>query len=282
MDFQAARDVGLQAGRAPFHGALELVFAPGLRGTVLAHAHVTAPLKIVRPFLLDGGRALVQILTLGPGLCAGDQCTIDVTVEAGARAVVITQSASRLLSMPEGAPATQSVNLTVTADGQLEYYPGLTIPFADSSFNQRVHARVESGARLGVLESWSTGRTGRGEHLRFRRLSSRTTIAVDGLPAYADALELEPAAANVAGAGILEGYRYVASGFWHGATLGSGAPMPPSDGSLMAMGQSTVDQVYLRALAMDGYALGETLQAAVQRVNAAWGFEPIPLRRFTS
>jgi len=236
----------------------------------------------VRPFLLDGGRALVQILTLGPGLCAGDQCTIDVTVEPGARAVVITQSASRLLSMPHGAHAAQSVALTVKAGGQLEYYPGLTIPFADSSFSQRVDARVDAGARLGVLESWSTGRAGRGEHLRFRRISSRTTIAVDGMPAYTDAVELEPAAANVGGAGILEGYRYVASGFWYGATLGPAAPMSASNGSLTAMGQSTVDQVYLRALAMDGYALGETLQAAVQRVDAGWGFEPIPLRRFTS
>ena len=58
---------------------LELVFTPGPRGTSLAHSHVAAPLKIVRPFELDAERALVQILTLGPGLCAGDHYTIEVT-----------------------------------------------------------------------------------------------------------------------------------------------------------------------------------------------------------
>jgi hypothetical protein len=40
--------------------------------------------------------------------------------------------------------------------------------------------------------------------------------------------------------------------------------------------------VYLRALAHDGYALGEALQGAIQRVNTGWGVEPVPLRRFTS
>ncbi|MEP6918371.1 MAG: urease accessory protein UreD [Acidobacteriota bacterium] len=268
--------------RAPFHGSLELVFAPGPRGTVLAHAHVTAPLKIVRPFALDGGRALVQMLTLGPGLCAGDRYTIDVTVQPGASAVVIAQSATRVLGMPDSADARQSVRLTVSAGGQLEYYPGLTIPFAGSSFLQRVEAHVHPGARLGILESWSTGRISRGEHLRFRRISSRTTVSVNGSPAYADALELEPARADVAGTGILEGYRYVASGVWYGATLDPSEPESASDGVLTAIGHSTPDQVYLRALAMDGYALGVALQAAVRRVNTGWGLEPIPLRRFTS
>ena len=274
-------DARTALARSPVRGLLELVFAPGHGGTVLAHAHVTAPLKVVRPFALGGGRSLVQILTLGPGLCAGDRCVIDVTVQPGARAVVIMQSAARLLGMAEGDVATQCVRLTVKAGGQLEYYPGLTIPFADSSFVQRVDAHVETGARLGILESWSTGRTGRGEHLRFRRISSRTTVAAGGVPAYADALELEPAAAHVSGTGVLENYHYVAAGFWYGAALEPGPCGCRPDGVLTAMGQSTPDQVYLRALAMDGYALGETLQAAVARVDAAWGFEPIPLRRFT-
>jgi hypothetical protein len=85
----------------------------------------------------------------------------------------------------------------------------------------------------------------------------------------------------VSSIGILENYRYLAAGFWYGATVGSEPAASPVDGVLTAMGHSTPEQVYLRALAMDGYALGEVLQAAVARVDAGWGFEPIPLRRFT-
>jgi urease accessory protein len=270
------------ASAARFRGRLQLAFAPGLHGTVLARAYAAAPLKIVRPFPLAGGGVLVQVLTLGPGMCAGDTHEIDITVEPGARAVVIMQSASRLLSMPEGSHASQEVTLTVRSGGQLEYYPGLTIPFADSSFVQRVAARVETGARLGILESWSTGRSSRGEHLRFRRISTRTTVTVDRNLAYADAVELEPGVHNVQGTGVLESHRYVASGFWYGATLASGPPLSAPEGTLVALGQSAPDQVYLRALAMDGYALGEMLQSAVHCIRSGWQQSAIPFRRFTS
>jgi hypothetical protein len=40
--------------------------------------------------------------------------------------------------------------------------------------------------------------------------------------------------------------------------------------------------VFLRALAHDGCEMAATLQSAVDAINAAWGLEPIPLRRFVS
>jgi urease accessory protein len=250
--------------------------------TVLAHAHVQAPLKIVRPFALDDGRVLVQILHLGPGLCGGDEYTIDITVSRHARVVVIMQSASRLIGMPDGTHASQHVRLTVEPDGHLEYYPGLTIPFADSSFEQRVEVTAAPDSRVGILEIWGTGRNGRDEHLAFRRMSSRTTMMVDGEIVYADATELKPAAHDVGGTGILEGHRYLASGFWYNATLDREAKIAIRNGVLCAFGQSTPESVYLRALAMDGAVMAETTSDAARIVNAAWGLTPIPLRRFTS
>lgn len=269
-------------GATRLHGRLVLAFAAGPHGTSLRHAHRAGPLKIVRPFPLEGGGLLVQVLTLGPGMCAGDRHSIDVTVAAGARAVIIMQSASRLLAMDEGDHARLDVQLTVRSRGQLEYYPGLTIPFANSCFVQRITASVESGGRLGLLETWATGRTSRGEHLQFRSISARTLVSVDGSPAYADAMELAPSTHDVAGAGVLEGHRYVASGFWHGATLAADDPLAAPPGTLAALGQSGSEQVYLRALSRDGYALGETVQHAVHRIDRAWNQPPVPLRRFTS
>jgi urease accessory protein len=273
--------IAIEPRAAPVQGRLELVFAPGHGGTSLARAHSSAPLKIVRPFPLGRGRALVQVLTLGPGFCGGDHYALDITVEPGARAVVIMQAATRILGMTGDAQATQSVNLTVHSGGQLEYYPGLTIPFADSRFVQRVHVAAAADARVGILEHWSMGRSSRGEHLRFRRLSSRTTVLMAGAPVYADAIELEPSLTNVAAAGLLEKYRYTASGFWLGASPDF-ADVQSVEGTLMAFGHTAPDQVYLRALAMDGHAMGRLLQSAVDRINAAWGLEAIPLRRFTS
>ena len=263
-------------------GRIDLVFAASGTGTVLAHAYARAPLKIVRPFDLDDGRGLVQILQLGPGLCAGDEYTIDITVRAGARAVVIMQSASRIIGMPERTDATQRVTLKVEAGAHLEYYPGLTIPFADASFVQRVDVDAARDSRVGILETWGMGRSGRGEHLAFRRISSRTTMTIDGDVVYADAMELEPSSAALGGTGVLEGYRYAASGFWHNAALDPGATLAARDGVITAFGPRTAQSVYLRALAMDGSSMAEMTGEAVQIVNAAWGLPAIPIRRFTS
>jgi urease accessory protein len=264
------------------NGLIELVFRRGYKGTSLAHSRVSAPLKIVRPFALDGGRTLVQVLTLGPGLCGGDACTLDVLVEPGARAVVIMQAASRILGMCDDEVATQSVNLVAGAGALLEYYPGLTIPFADSCLTQRITVTADPDSRVGILECWAMGRTTRDEYLRFKHLSSRTVVSVGGRAVFADALEIEPALMNAAATGALENHQYVASGFWYGVP--EDAPLTaPRSTSLVAFDRcASRDQVFLRALAHDGYEIATTLQSAVNTINAAWGLEPIPLKRFVS
>ena len=78
-------------------------------------------------------------------------------------------------------------------------------------------------SRVGVIETWAMGRAARDEYLQFRSLSSRTTLHVDERLAYADAMQLEPGVSDVANAGVLAGRRYVAAGFWHGATLAAEA-----------------------------------------------------------
>jgi urease accessory protein len=264
----------------PTVGRLSLNFALGPSGTTLARSHVSAPLKIVRPFALDAGRALVQVITLGPGLCSGDIFTIDITVGRGARVVVVMQAASKILGMPDDSTATQTVNLSVAAGAQLEYYPGLTIPFANASLTQRINVSADGEARLGILESWAMGRHSRGEHLCFTRLSSRTLVRVDGQPVFADALEIEPGATDACAIGVLENHRYVASGFWLGVPADTPLAAIPT-GALVAFDRCTApERVFLRALASDGYQMATALQSAVDAVTAAWGFEPIPLRRF--
>jgi len=263
-------------------GSLRLRFTASHDRTVLSHSDVVAPLKIVRPFHLEDGRLLVQVLSLGPGLCGGDTCNVDVTVEAGARVVLVAQSATRVLaSRADQTPARQEVRLTVRSGAQLEYYPGLVIPFPDSALEQRLEIALEADARVGVIESFAMGRTGRGEYLRFRRLLSRTIVTCDGAPLYRDGIDLQPQSANVAGMGVLEGYRYVASGYFRGAHA---APAQDErvDGLLAAVGEAGPDQVYVRTLAADGCQLAECLQKTLRTLQAQWGLLPIPPQRFTS
>jgi len=262
-------------------GGAELTFAARGGRTVLVDSHVRAPVALVRPFPLADGGQLVQLITIGPGLCGGDRLRIQIAVETGARVVLTTPAATRVLSMDDGQHAEQRVELAVAAGATLEYYPAITIPFPDSSFRQTISVSARNGARVGVLETWALGRAARDEYLGFRSLSSRATLEVGGKLLYADATELNPGRDRLAGAGMLARRRYLASGFWFGVTLPEEAPGAVDNSDiLVAMAQSTPAVAYLRALASTAPTLETTLSGAAARIAAAWEQTPVSLTRF--
>ncbi len=265
-------------------GGAELTFARRGDATVLTHARVEAPLKLVRPFALDDGRLVVPLITLGPGLCGGDVCTIDVHADEGARVIVMNTAATRVLGMTDDAQAVQRVRLTAGPAAHLEYYPGLTIPFPDSAFVQEIAATAAADARVGILETWALGRAARGEYLRFRHVRSHTTVHVNDRLIYADATLLEPGTNALPGAGVLDRRRYLVSGFWYGADVSSDRWGQTRDAalhtSLSAFGQSNPGQVFLRALGDDAQALDAAVRDALARVADAWKVSPLRLERF--
>jgi urease accessory protein len=257
--------------RHGLHGSVSLTFARRGSRTVLADSRIEAPMTVVRPFDLPDGRLMIQLITLGPGLCGGDSISIDIAADEGARVVVTTTAASKIMSMEAGTRAEQHVTLRAGHEAALEYYPLVTIPFPESALTQTVRVEAAARSRVGVLETWALGRAARGEYLQFTCLSSRTTMAVDGALRYADATHLEPAVHDLTGAAILAGHRYLATGFWQGATLRGGtSPEHRADDVLMAFGQSQTGLVYLRALGRDGPALENALRRATEAVAGAW------------
>lgn len=243
-------------------------------------------MTVVRPFDLPDGRLVVQLITLGPGLCGGDVLRIAVTAEEGARVIVTTTSATKVLSMADDRHAEQHVVLQAGDDASLEYYPSLTIPFPGSALKQTVTVTAAPTARIGVTECWALGRVARGEYLNFRSLASRTTLAIDGRLLYADALDLEPAVNNVAGAGVLSNRRYLAAGFWLGVDGIAADPASDAftrsiqDPTQVAFGQTAPGLVYLRALGDDGPAMDAAVQRSVELAALAWGVAPVRLDRF--
>jgi urease accessory protein len=259
------------AARHGLTGSVTLAFERRGPRTVLTESRIEAPMTVVRPFDLADGRLMIQLITLGPGLCGGDSIRIDVAAGDGARVVVTTTAASRIMSMEAGAHAEQHVTLRAGHEAALEYYPLVTIPFPGSALTQTVRVEAEATSRVGVLETWALGRAARGEYLQFTCLSSRTTMSVGGMLRYADATHLEPAVNDLTGGAILAGHRYLATGFWQGPTLGAVTLPAHSPGDvLMAFGQSQPGLVYLRALGTDGPALEDALRRATGAVASAW------------
>lgn len=267
-------------------GELELVFRERRGVTYLAEQYMRAPLKVWRPFPLPDGRALLQIVNVSPGVMAGDRYRLTITVKGGAKLVLINQSATKIHRMPSGETASQEITLNVEGGAELEYYPGLTIPFPESDFTQRTHVNLASNGCFGMLESWAMGRTGRGEYLAFRRLSSRAYVHRKGCPIYADALELEPHALNTSGWGLLEGSKYLASGCWwwrevtkreEGREKKPALPGEPAliSGVLPSQGE------FVRALYPEGLALSQALQVWLDGWRQQKQLLPFRLARYS-
>jgi urease accessory protein len=271
----------VEAAAGPASARLELVFRARQGLTYLAPHAVRSPLKVVRPFALPDGGALVQVLLNGPGLFAGDHYDISIVVEPGARAVVMSPSATKIHQMPDGGSATQSVRLRVESGACLQYLPPLNIPFPEAELRQCVSVDLAAGSRFGIVEAWAMGRVERGEHLRFRRLSSRTRVTVEGAPVYRDALELAPADARPHGWGLLEGRRYVVSGYWQGPSIAVPEAFVGKDLEALAVfGAVEPGGHYFRGLFLDSLAMQRAIAEVEQAVAGSWVLPAISLRPF--
>ena len=175
---------------------LELTFRERASKTYLAEQFVSSPLKVLRPFDLGDGRALLHIINVGPGVLGGDRYALNIHVKQGAKVTLVNQSATKLHPGLADTAAEQTISFHVETGADLFYNPGLTIPFRDADFSQRVTVRLKEGARFGMLERWSMGRTAMGEAFAFRKLSSRVRIYRTGKLVYADGLELTPSLAT--------------------------------------------------------------------------------------
>jgi urease accessory protein len=237
-------------------------------------------MRCVRPFALESGERLLQLLHVGPGLMGGDRLELDVEVFPGAQAVLVAQAATKVHAMDVGAQAELRVRLRVAAGGSLEFHPGLTIPYAGSALRQRVEVDLEAGARFALVERWSAGRVARGERHLYRHVSSRVRVRSGGVPIYADALELEAGTGDAVG--VFEGHDYLAGALF----IGGGAPplgRPPAPaGPLVTTLQFGPERYVARALARDGFALGRALGEVVSAWRRADGRPPIPFERFGS
>jgi urease accessory protein len=262
-------------------GRASLIFARHGPRTVLIESRVAAPLALVRPFELPGGRLVVQMVTLGPGLCSGDLIDLEVIVQDDAEVLLTTTAATRIMSMDPGQQAEQRIRFRADRGSSLEYYPAPAIPFPGSAFVQTLSIEAHPTARVGVVESWALGRSARAEYLQFRSLSSQTRLAVAGTLAYADALALEPARHDLAGVGVLDGRHYLAAGFFLGVdSIPDGAPAPSTNRVDVALALTRPGLAYLRALADDAPSLDAAIQGSLERVARAWGQPLTALDRF--
>lgn len=257
-------------------GVLHLHFGTRDGRTVLLRDLQKAPLMIVRPFELPCGTLMVFVVNPTGGVLGGDHSEVRVTVDGGARALILTQSATRVQPSAEGEAATQDIHLTVATGGRLEFYPERTLPFAGSVFRQHLRAELEEGAELGLTETLASGRVGMGERLRFAEYTSRVEVWRGGRRVYLDALRLRPGE-HTRAPGVWGAHDYAATGVW--VSEGKMQDWPAVPG-LLATGRSAGGAVWLRASARQGPELDAALNAARESLRRQlFGAAPLRVRR---
>ena len=257
-------------------GILHLRFEEKRGKTVLARDQQKAPLMIIRPFELPCGTLMVFVVNPTGGVLGGDHSEIVAEVGAGARVLILTQSATRLQPSPSGARATQDIRFRVASGGRLEYYPERTLPFAGSAFSQTVRADLEDGAELGLSETLASGRVHMGERLAFADYRSRVEVWNATTRLYLDRLKLEPGQ-HTRAPGIWGDLDYAASGVWVGS--GSVQHWPALPGQL-ACGHTAGGAVWLRSASRRGPELDRALNAARESLRAqVFGAQPLQVRR---
>lgn len=254
---------------------LELTFSRQGDTTIISSQWAASPLKIWRPFEVGSGRILVQIVNVSPGIMAGDDYRLELKVQPGAKVVVVNQSATKLHSVSGGYEAKQTVLIQVEDDAELEYYPGLTIPFPNTDYVQRVEVSLAQRARFAMLERYAVGRVERGEVHRYRKVSSLVRVTRDRKPIYADGLELKE------GVGLLDGHAYVASGVfcWEESSKPENLQ---TESMLLVSGQGANEVSYLRALGKNGLELKTSLDDFVNTWRSEQGLEAVVFSRFSS
>ena len=188
-------------GARSARGRLELVFgvdAPrvsaGATRTRLRHSVQIPPLRVVRPFDLPRGGALVHLHNVSGGVLGGDQLDNEIRLEEGARVQVTTTGSTRIYRHRTGGPTAQQVTrYSVGPDALLEVLPDSLIPYAGSRYRQVTSYQLAPGACLLAWELVTPGREAHGERFAYDSLELQTTICAGAVPLAIERMQLEPA-----------------------------------------------------------------------------------------
>jgi urease accessory protein len=161
----------------------------------------------VRANYPDGsGAPEVQITNPSGGILGGDDLSLEVRLEPGASATVLTQAANKAYRGPE---AHGRAAFEVADGAALEYLPHHLIPYADSSYRQSTGFHLAPSATLIAWEACSAGRIARSERFAYARLSSTTRTVRDGRPEVVDGFDLR----GEGGGEPFGGYSYLGAAY---------------------------------------------------------------------
>jgi urease accessory protein len=183
------KHLALAANEAGRIGGVRLELVNDKGRTTLGHCYQQVPLRVVPPFQFEPGQpALLYLLNPTAGLMDGDGQRVEIHARAGAQAIVVGQSATRIHPCLHRY-ATQQWHVHLEPGARLVLLPGPAIPFENCRYFQRVVIDLAEGANLAWGDIWLAGRYARGafsERYRFQRVVQELTVRRSGALIFRD------------------------------------------------------------------------------------------------
>ena len=176
------------------------------------HQFHQGALRVLRPhYLDDSGQVCYVVVNPGGAYLGADLYVMDVEVQAGAKLLLTTQSATKVYRTP-GSFAEQRMRLRLGAGAQLELAPDQLIAYREASYRQNTNITMHPTSSLVMSEVITPGWSPDGASFRYEELRLRTEIRIEsgGLLAL-DNLLIRPPQHDVTGMGFMEGFSHVGS-----------------------------------------------------------------------
>ena len=180
-----------------WEASLRLRFAARGERSVLAERRHRGPLLVQKPLYPEGaGGAICHVVILHPpaGVAGGDSLEIEVTVEAGAHAVLATPGATKWYKSL-GREAAQRVTLTLQAGARMDWLPQENIVFDDAHARLATTVTVAPGASAIGWDAVVLGRQASGETWARGSLAMETMVNGGARPLWIESAQLDAGSA---------------------------------------------------------------------------------------
>ena len=259
--------------------------------TFLTYSRSTHPWHFLPPHYLDDtGCATTFLVNASGGLVGGDQLFLKTSLQPQTHVLLTTPSANKIYKSQKKS-AKQIVEFAVGPEAILEYLPLVTIPFANSRFDQITSITLSPQSTLFLLDAMASGRIARGERWQFAHYGNHITISMANgkktIERYA--LSCHHGHDNI---GLVRDWDYVASLFFIGdrysseiwqtlQKLLSEILVNQSDRILGSVSALTIPGLIVKIVAQSGSDL-EKLVEALWSVSRQYllGAPPPALRRY--
>lgn len=173
-------------------GAIGISFVSDRNGVSrLGRLYHRMPLRVLMSRVaVDEPPQAIMVTTSG-GLAGGDRISVQVDVEARARATLSSQAAEKVYGAGEYGPVRVETRLRLARGARLAWLPQETILFDDARLHRDCMIEVGDEARLLAVESLVLGREARGEILQTGELRETWRVVRAGRLVWMDALRVD-------------------------------------------------------------------------------------------